>query len=386
MSWIALPLALAGGCGFSVTPATSSDGAVDGASDSSTPPDAGPDAPIDVLDAYVPDAQVCFGAGIGAICLSAVPTQPLVLPAAVFDTGAAGCTEVVTQNTVELCVMAGTMVTLAAGSVFRAVGTRPLVVVATSTLVIAGTIDVSSPRGGAPGAGTAVADCGSPGVGENDAGGAGGGAGGSFGGRGGDGGTGDTNNNGGPSGTGSGGTSLAAIVPTALRAGCPGADGGDGNQPRGIGGLAGGAVYLIAAGTLTITGNVFAAGRGGGLGTDNSGGGGGGSGGMVGLDAPTVTVTGVIAANGGGGGEGGGFNSGANGADGTLDATRAAGGVFNTNGGDGGLGSGGAILTGARGGDEVGGGGGGGGGAGHVYVKGALTSTGLSSPPATVIP
>lgn len=375
------------GCGFSVNgSAPPGDGnnpndgkIIDGApSDGVTPIDAQVDAP--------PDApQFCYGAGMGAVCLSAQPSQPLVLGNTTFDTGGNSCTEVVTTNGVALCVLAGSAVTLPTGT-FRAAGTRPLVIVSTSTTIIQGTINVSSPRGGTAGAGVAAAQCGSPAVGETDAGGAGGGAGGSYGGLGGNGGNGDTNNDGGPSGEGAGGVALAKITPTTIRAGCPGANGGDGNEPHGNGGLAGGAVYLIATTSITITGGVHASGGGGSAGRNRSGGGGGGSGGFIGFDTPLVTVSGAITANGGGGGEGGGIEGGFDGDDGTDNNTRATGGYGNTNGGDGGFGSGGSLITGDPGDEASGGGGGGGGGAGYIYIKGQLSSSGIVSPAAAITP
>ena len=345
------------------------------------------DAAVDAPDVYVPDARVCFGAGFGMTCLPAAPMGARQLSNTnSFDTGVdANCTHVMMVGGVTSCVLTGETVTMPAGETFRAIGTRPLVIVAATTVTIAGTVSVSSLRGVNAGAGTMSTGC-TASAGENDAGGAGGGAGGSFMGRGGNGGTGDNNDNGGPSGSGSGATSLVelATAPTTIRGGCPGSDGGDGNLPHGAGGSGGGAIYIIAGGSISVSGAVLAAGMGGGNGDDNSAGGGGGSGGFIGFDGPVVTIAGAAAANGGGGGEGGGFNAGDPGDDGTADASRAAGGVFNQNGGDGGVGSGGAAMTGAAGGEGPGGGGGGGGGAGFIYVKGTLAGAGTISPTASI--
>jgi hypothetical protein len=90
-----------------------------------------------------------------------------------------------------------------------------------------------------------------------------------------------------------------------LRGGCSGGDGlsvtgGSGGQ-RGEGG---GAVQLIANGSITIEGSVSASGGGGASGDEGSGGGGGGSGGAVLLEAPRVAIAGALTANGGGGGLG----------------------------------------------------------------------------------
>ena len=374
-----LLIAFVAGCSFSTN--------VNPSSGDDVPPgdgsvDARPDAPEPTAD-----ARVCFGAGFGMTCLPTAPASPRQLSNTnTFDTNvAANCSHLITIGNVETCVLTGTTVTMPASGTFRAVGARPLVIVASQTVDIIGNISVSSLRGQGSGAGASSAGCNPPAAAESDAGGGGGGGGGSFGDRGGNGGTGDTNNNGGQAGTGSGTGSLAAPpAPTTIRGGCPGGDGGDGDGARGTGGTAGGAVYIIAGELIRITGGAFAAGMGGGNGDNSSGGGGGGSGGFIGLDAPMIEVLGAVAANGGGGGEGAGFGPGNPGANGTTNATRAPGGSGNTDGGNGGSGSGGGTLTGDPGGDDVGGGGGGGGGAGYIYVKGTLTGAGTISPAASV--
>jgi hypothetical protein len=374
-----LLIAFAGGCSFSTD--------VNSAGGDDAPPgdgsvDARPDTP-----APTADARVCFGSGFGMTCLPTAPGAPRQLPSTNnFDTSAsANCTHVITIGAVETCVLTGTTVTMPGGSTFRAIGSRPLVIVASQTVDIIGNVNVSSLRGQGNGAGAATSGCAEPAAAESDSGGGGGGAGGSFGGRGGNGGIGDTNDNGGQSGTGSGASSLAApTAPTAIRAGCPGGDGGDGDGARGQGGMPGGAIYIIAGDLIRVTGGVASAGMGGGNGDNSSGGGGGGSGGFIGLDAPAVEILGAVAANGGGGGEGAGFAPGNAGNNGTTNATRAAGGSGNIDGGNGGQGSGGAAMVGDPGGDDIGGGGGGGGGAGYIYVKGTLTGAGTISPAASV--
>ncbi|MDQ3365555.1 MAG: hypothetical protein M3680_09015, partial [Myxococcota bacterium] len=134
------------GCSFSANPTGPGDGAID----DGPPHDGAIDTPT------LPDARACFGAGLGMTCLSAAPTSPLVLPDAVFDTGGAGCTEVVTVGGIQHCVMAGTTVGVAAATTFRATGARPLIVIASTVLTISGTLSVSSSRGGLPGAGAAI--------------------------------------------------------------------------------------------------------------------------------------------------------------------------------------------------------------------------------------
>ena len=188
------------GCGFSVNGSGPGDGGADARTSDGPNIDGATDAPIDAPDN-------CFGRGIGSVCLTSPPTQPLALGDTVFDTGGNGCMEVITKNGVALCVLAGTTVSLPTGT-FRATGSRPLVVVATTSMTIQGTLDVSSNRTGTAGAGAGTGACGTAAIGANDTGGGGGGAGGSFGGRGGDGGPGDANDSGAPSGTSNVGSKL----------------------------------------------------------------------------------------------------------------------------------------------------------------------------------
>nr|MBA3392908.1 hypothetical protein [Deltaproteobacteria bacterium] len=145
------------GCGFSGTPAPATgDGALP---DGESAIDAMVDAKVS--DATIPpDALVCFGTGFGAVCLPAAPSTPLALPAtAAFDTGGGGCTHVVTLGGTAMCVLAGTTVTLAAATTFRAIGPRPLIIVASQTMAINGSLSVSSLRGAGTGAGAATVVC-----------------------------------------------------------------------------------------------------------------------------------------------------------------------------------------------------------------------------------
>lgn len=378
------------GCGFQ---ATGQNGPVDGSGpggqDGAVDPDASP---------IMIDARTCFGAGLLNVCLAALPSAPLPLAdgGSPFDTGVdANCRQIVSQpGGVELCVIAGTTVTVSGN--FVAIGTRPLVVIGTDTVSVlgTGTLDVSSkanPRRAGAGANTGT--CTAAGVGKNDAGGGGGGAGGSFGTVGGKGGTGDVNDNGGPAGVAPGGAVGAApAAPAILRGGCRGGDGGDGTNTAAtsLGGDGGGAVYLIAGNTITIAGNVFASGAGGdttsGSAGIEQGGGGGGAGGMIGLDAPTITVQGRVVANGGAGGGGGGnSNGGAPGGDGTTTGwnTRAAGGRSDFDAGDGADGTTFNTTTNLDGQGANGGGGGGTGGLGLVWTYGTLQGTMISPAPTT---
>jgi hypothetical protein len=163
------------------------------------------------------------------------------------------------------------------------------VLVSTSSIVVEGELDASSTLGETtPGAGGAYSGCSQPtSPGTNQ-----GGAGGSFGGQGGSGG-----------GVDGAAGPVAALpeTPTFVRGGC---DGGLGSTINPVADAArgGGAVYLLAAETIAISGriNVSGAGARAGLG----GGGGGGSGGLVGLDAASLSFSGQIIGNGGGGASG----------------------------------------------------------------------------------
>jgi hypothetical protein len=249
--------------------------------------------PVDAPDAPQPEAgEVCFGdpSGFARPCFAMPPDLPVTLNGAV-DTDGAMCATV--SNT-QACVIAGTTVTIPAGATVTVSGTKPLVLLATQTLTIDGTLDVSSKIvGGVLGASANDGGCNAGTAPGN----LGGGAGGSFGAAGGNG------------GNPNGGTAGAAAPPTALRGGCRGQNGSEQTAGTGgIGGNGGGAVYLIAETAIAVgvTGVINASGAGGGNGVTNlAGGGGGGSGGLVGFDSPSVTNAGLVFANGGGGGGGG---------------------------------------------------------------------------------
>jgi hypothetical protein len=362
------------GCGFQ-----------HGALDNSTP---GSDSGMPRMDggatpdAFVaPDARTCFGAGLVNVCLASAPMQPLTLTTGNLDTGVdTNCTQVING----MCVLAGSTVDVPATINVRAIGGRPLVIVAATTLTVTGTIDASSRRMGYRGSGSNGTPCTLAGEGLDESHGSSGGAGGSFGDKGGNGGNGNTNFSSDGGVMRIGGTAGNATAPTAVRGGCAGAKGGDGSgtSPGGGGGASGGAIYLIAGNTIDVamTGRLFASGAGGGGASYSGGGGGGGSGGLIGLDAPTITMAGIVAANGGAGSGGGGNNLGAAGEDGTTElyTTAALGGGGSLGRGDGGTGSAGAITDGGAGANSDGGGGGGGGSAGVAWVKGALTGTRFS--------
>ncbi len=340
------------------------------------------------------DARTCFGTP-HEICLTVLPTGTRTLPPTInTDTE---CDQVVTPaGGVALCVVSGAQIMI---NNTRAEGMRPLVIVATQSITITGNLDVSSKRTGNAGAGANATACIAATNGENDGGGAAGGGGGGYGAVGGTAGEGDRNNNGGANGPATGGVGGQMSISTFIHGGCRGANGGSTNGGNngsdngtnfGPGSNGGGAVYLIAATTITVAGNgsITASGGGGSPGLDTSGGGGGGgSGGLIGFDAVTINVMGEVAANGGGGGGGGGNSDGGNGGDGAQPGVqadwnqRAAGGSAGAQSQSAG-GQGGATGNLAGGGtnDSDGGSGGGGGGVGVIWVHGSLTGTQVSPP------
>jgi hypothetical protein len=342
------------------------------------------------IDGRVSDAVVgtfCYGSAPYTICFASPPIGMLTVSTSTpFDTTAGISTG--TQLTcvtpsiggAGACVIAAGTITIS--SSLRAIGTRPLVLVASDTINVPTSIDVGSHRLpteslGASADPTSGCNAGTPPV---TAGGtSGGGAGGSLVGAGGNGGSGSG------AGGGTGGAhGTAPGIGTILRGGCPGQEGaGAGKGSRGHGG---GAVFLIAGKNINVGGTIEAGGEGGAGATGaSSGGGGGGAGGMIGLDAPIITVTGTLIANGGGGGEGGNSTTAGNaGADAVVTTSAPGGSGSTATGGDGGNGSAGAAGgsggSGLDGGANAGGGGGGGGGAG--LIKGPPASLGNKVSPA----
>lgn len=329
-----------------------------------------------------PDAPQCFGS-IVKVCFTTfadVPTAPLTLGTTNIPTDNAPVCDQRNDQAMSYCVIAGTSVTTLPGTILRAYGIKPLVLLSLTTADIAGDIDVSSRNGitnpiGAGANPTAPDIC----TGTTPATGVSGGFGGSFSGHGGDGETKE----------GTQGQSAAAqgSFPDKLRGGCPGGNGAGGG---GRGGDGGGAVAIIAT-TIQLSGTINASGAGG-LGGPaiKSGGGGGGSGGMIVLDTASVVATGALFANGGGGGQGGtatdpGAGAGANGSESTGPSIAGAlGGDPGRAGGRGGNGSSGPFSRdGANAtalGGLNGGGGAGGGGAGIIHAPGVTANI---APPST---
>jgi hypothetical protein len=325
------------------------------------------DAAIDTLPDTPPGA-ICYGAGFGRTCFHAPPQGDLALNQAIDTDTSAECDVGNVLGSQSWCVIAAKTITIS-GTV-AATGMKPLVLIATNTIAVAGNLDASTRRGVQVGAGSVtndatLCDAGSV-AGPN-----GGGAGGSFGSAGGRGGT-------------SGG--IAGLTkPAAMRGGCSGQDGRSGTP--GVRGIGGGAVYFIAGTGIMVGGKINASGGGGSGGVNGSGGaGGGGSGGLIAFDAPSVTMSSaLIIANGAGGGEGATTLTGNPGGESTGGI--APGGTGGTGtGGDGGDGAA-ATTPAGIGGNGAGGAGGGGGGGGVgvivVFQAPSIGGTGTVSPPPT---
>jgi hypothetical protein len=181
--------------------------------------------------------------------------------------------------------------------------------------------------------------------------------------------------NGFQAGLGGAGGKILSQTPNPLFGGC-------GGGSLGAAGGGGGAIQISSSHSILVdrSGIISMPGGGGGAMA-----GGGGSGGVIILEAPTVTVEGTLAANGGGGAGGGG--SAVDGTDGTDSIDGAPGGVSDdkVNGG-----MGGALVSeaGAPGDDGVKGavlGAGGGGGVGWIYLSAVIhpSVTGATSPQST---
>jgi hypothetical protein len=339
-----------------------------------------PDGSLDGVD------KVCTGDPAGLLASRCfVPAGPVTLASSpTLNTDSSPLCSL--DPTVQIaCFVVGTSITVP--GLVEVIGSRPLVLWSATDIDISGTLDAGSHLGGLTGPAANPASCDVVAGGTNATtvpifGGGGGG--------------GSNNNLGGTGGTGRVGT-IAAPTPgqsdlaaAALRGGCPG---GSGGFSPGTSGAGGGVVYLMAHGTIRISGVVNASGAGGGPGTNVSGeqsggGGGGGSGGLIGLDAAMIVYdTANVVALGGGGGSGANeVMPGVRGTDVNFTlATQATGGQSTALDNIGGAGSsrsggaagaGGSVTPGFA--NNNGGGGGGGGGAGYILefgtVSGAATS------------
>lgn len=352
--------------------------------------DAGP-----MLDAA---EAVCVGQGKFQACLRTLP-QPITLSADIQTDGnqcLAKADEPIgwtaSQGQPDACFIVGSTVQITGTLTVR--GTRPLVIVATDTITLTGTLDVSARVGKTfvP-AGFDPANCDPFGTTPmNATNGGGGGAGGSLGAVGGNGGKGGNNAT-------AGTATLPAMQVTTLHAGCPGQAGGTGDgmgtpNLASAGGFGGGALALIAGTKISFAANsvINASGAAGTAGNHRTGGGGGGSGGMIALWAPMFQVgtSTEIFANGGGGSSGGTNSS--DGVDGNDPPYAPPNPNIPGNGGVlGGAGNGGNGYAldldpqvGTTG-NSGNGGGGGGGGAGIVFANMAIGANATVSPPATGI-
>jgi hypothetical protein len=342
------------------------------------------DAPIDAPPDAMPDApRQDFGAGVWTVHVPTLPTQGVSLPA-MIDTGTSALCSMdaafVDASQPAACVIVGTTITMGGNTSVR--GPKPLVLVATDSVVIDHDLDVAAHRGQAVPAGGNWSGCGSATSGADRSNGGGGGAGGSFITKGGDGGTGDN-------GSGLAGAAAPALgMPAILHGGCPGSHGGDGQQPAAGIANGGGAIYIVAANSIMLSGLINASGSGVVGDGHTAGGGGGGSGGMIVLYAPAIDASGKLLANGGGGAAGGSQNTdGDDGSDEIIMMPLVAPPGGAGPGGAGGAGStNGTPGTGAA--DSLSnnaGGGGGGGGAGYIRSNLALTG-GVYTPPIDVVP
>jgi hypothetical protein len=369
------------GCGFSV-PGNS------GGSDDQ-PIDAAGDRPLDACVSFSSQLDTCnkTGATLTFSGMNTLNTDTGVMMNGTSTVAITSEVVVASTNQVELRVIYAGNVLFTANAQLRAVGSRPLAIIAYGKVSLAGgaLIDV-----GAGGAGAFTMCPNGPAAGENDNGGGGGGGGGSMGALGGKGGDGNSD------GGGSTGGAAGALVPLPAgpRGGCPGAKGGNGDQDGGEGGSAGGAIYiasameieLLATAAITAGGGGGAGGKQSSLANGDAGGGGGGSGGLIFLEAPTVRSAGILATNGGGGGEGSGNgNAGNPGARGPTSTMRADGGKSGSpTGTDGGKGGAGTMITGdpPPGSPQAGGAGGGGGGVGYIRVAAPMQMLGSMVSPA----
>jgi hypothetical protein len=346
-----------------------------GGADAPPADDASPmtaDAPADTVPV------MCFGSFV-QVCITAAPGPAINIGSGatrIIDTQAGSLDCTATTPDVGACVVTAASFTV--DGTIRAAGPRPLVLLASGSIVINGNgaIDVASHRGVAgTGAGANASRC-QAGANPTMLTGGWGGSNGTKGG------------NGDRSGAAaSGGDASAALSrPMALFGGCPGGK-GTGASGNNVG-AGGGAVDLIAA-AIIVNGTINASGAGAdGASALGFGGSGGGSGGLIVLDTTDVTINGSanVLAQGGGGGEGHSTNGspGGDGTDPTTAGQAAAGGADGgSGGGDGGSGA--ATGAGGNGGDDGGGltdgGGGGGGGAGFIIT----TDSSPPSPPTSKV-
>lgn len=343
---------------------------------------------------------MCYGPTGWQACFDPAPTGLITLPTTI-DTGkntdqGGLCLKAQpmgwTAPQLDACFIVSGSITVVGGPTPTVVtGNRPLVLVASTAITVAGVLDVASHQNN-QGPTFSSSECApfkqTPDDSKQNQGG-GGGAGGSFTTQAGNGGQGDAGGPG-PGGTKNGQAAVASGTPTHLRGGCAGQEGGGRGQMEAGAGGGGRAIYLISGGTIVIaaTGVINASGGGGSGSKSSTGGSGGGSGGMIVLYSPAVSVVGAKLIANGGSGSGGADSPinqrGGDGHDSNLLAPTAAPPGGSPNGGDGYPATGNAMD--GRGGNNNGGGGGGGGGAAG-YIRSNLALTGATvSPVASIVP
>jgi hypothetical protein len=389
----ALPLVLLGACHFDTSTARPSQASDAGQADVLlSAPDANPNAPDadlvtcvgDQLDFTLLNMQACDPPPpSGDMNLNIPGTYSLNTDTGVFRdpigiTTVLDFTVVPQSGAPDLFVTTVTSFEIGGFVTLALNGSRPFVLISTSSIYLFGDISAAANDNLAGVGGDNAAVCatgrGTNGVTQTDDNGNDGGTGGGGGGFGTAGGEGarvdgsDSNNV--PGGEASADTTL---VP--LRGGC---SGGSGGRNGGAGGGGGGAMQLVANNGIIIAGDLTASGGGGrGVQGSESGGGGGGSGGGILLQAASlVDTTGTITVNGGGGGEGARANASSDPGDpGSINSdTPAAGGSSGSPGGNGG--DGGSPQSppqngsaGAEGENDAAGGGGGGGAMGRIRLE-----------------
>jgi hypothetical protein len=337
------------------------------------------DAPADAAVDAAPDApRQDFGTGAWTVHVETLPTAGVTLPGSIdTDTSPACATSAAWADASQpaACFVVATTITTSGNVVVQ--GSRPLVLVATDAVTVADQIDVASHRARGPGPAANWTGCGAPNAGGNRTSGGGGGAGGSFMTRGGDGGPGDS---------AAAGVAVDPLgIPAILHGGCPGSDGGNGfvASTAGPAGAGGGAIYVVAGNSISITGVINASGAAGGGGGTFAGGGGGGSGGMIVLAAPQVTAPGTLLANGGGGAAGGASSDGEDGSEEMpADPLAAPAGGRGPGRGGNGFTQGIDATAGANAASDSNGAGGGGGGGGFIGIDVAVTGGTYTPAPA----
>jgi len=331
---------------------------------------------------------VAIGTPAGVLAMNVTPTN---LPATFCNDTVSGtlfvsvpkavntdtdCASVVTQpNGPSLCLIRYNAVNITEFGSLTLSGSRPLVLTSQTSLIVAGGIVVGA--GSNPG----TVDM----NGLTEAGG-GGGGGATPGGPGG--------NDSGGNGAGNAGGVHGSNALHPLVGGMHGAQGGGSSLAPG--GSGGGALQLVACGTLSITGSVYANGYGGqggagaGAASDANGGGGGGAGGNLLLEGNNVSIDAALSANGGSGG-GGGTNTAGGGSNGMpgqpgSGVSPAGGGAAATaTAGKGGNGGARAVTPTAGGSasSASSAGGGGGGAAGYIRIN---SCAGLLATPTSISP